>query len=258
MTRKKLGLLAAAGLLVVALTGCVRVTSDLVLHEDNTVSGEIVFAVQEGIGSQMGMSDEEFANSLNEDSDTDAMVNATTTPYNEDGYVGTKITFSDEPIDGFNSVDGTITREGDEFVFEGAAVDQSEMTGAGPDAVISLSLTFPGKVTEHNGTLSGNTVTWDLITQTEAPHARGSAIGGGGSSSAVLLIILALVAAAIVAFVVINKNRKPAAAAEGDAIPKADAPAKGVSGPAPKTKPAAGGAAASTGKAATKPAPKKK
>lgn len=195
MNVKKIGAIVATVVLVLGLSGCVRIISNVTLHENNTASGETVVAVQEGIGASMGMTDQEFADSLNMDTGTDTMVNAKVTPYNQDGYVGTRVTFTDEPLDSFKGVDGTITRESDTFVFQGTAPDSTQTQGLSADsgAIATMSITFPGKVTDHNGTLEGNTVTWDLLTQTEAPHATGSAIGGGGSLGLIVLIIGGLI-----------------------------------------------------------------
>jgi hypothetical protein len=239
MNVKKIGAVVATVALVLGLSGCVRVISDVTLHENNTASGEMIVAVQEGIGASMGMTDQDFADQLNADSGTDTMVNAKVTPYKQDGYVGTRITFSDEPLESFTGVDGTITREGDTFVFAGTAPDTSQTQDLpeGSGAIATMSITFPGKVTEHNGTLKGNTVTWDLLTQTEAAHATGSAIGGGGASSpvAVIIIAAAAIAALVIVGIVLLKRRKGGSPADG-ASPADDAPPADEAPPAAKPK----------------------
>ena len=123
MNVKKIGAIVATVALVLGLSGCVRIISDVTLHSNNTASGEMIVAVQEGIGASMGMTDQAFADQLNTQNGTDSMVNAKVTPYKQDGYVGTRITFSDEPIDSFKGVDGSIARVGDTFVFTGKAPD---------------------------------------------------------------------------------------------------------------------------------------
>jgi len=225
MNVKRIGAIAMTAALVLGLSGCIRITSDITLHEDNTVSGEMVVAIQEGVGDAMGMTDEEFADSLSEDNGTDSMTNATVTEYNEDGYVGTRITFKDEPLESFTGVDGTITREGDTFVFEGSVPDSSDTEGLpeGSGAIATMSITFPGKVSDHNGELAGNTVTWDLLTQAEAPHATGSAIGGGGGSSPVALIVGGLILAAVVVGGVILLRRRSSTPSTDEAPPAVEA-----------------------------------
>lgn len=223
MNVKRLGAIALTAALVLGLGGCVRITSDITLHEDDTVSGEMVVAIQEGLGESMGMTDEEFADSLSEDNGTDEMTNATVSAYKEDGYVGTRITFKDEPLDSFKGVDGTLVREGDNFVFKGDEIDQSEAPPADSGAIATMSITFPGKVSSHNGTLKGNTVTWDLLTQSEAPYATGSAIGGGGgSSSSTLIIIGGFLLVAVIVVGVVLLRRKSGASPTDEAPPEAE------------------------------------
>jgi hypothetical protein len=224
--KKKMGAIVATVVLVLGLSGCVRVISDITLHENNTASGEMVVAVQEGIGESMGMTDQEFADQLNADSGTDTMTNAKVAPYKQDGYVGTRITFSDEPIDTFKGADGAITREGDTFVFQGTATDSSETEGLpeGSGAIATMSITFPGAVTEHNGTLKGNTVTWDLLTLTEAPYAKGSAIGGGGSSPLAVIIIAAIALAALAIVGIVLMKRRKGGSPTDEAAPTDEGP----------------------------------
>jgi hypothetical protein len=219
MNLKKIGAITLTAALVLSLSGCVRITSDITLHEDNTASGEMVVAIQEGAGESMGTTDEEFVASMNEDNGTDTMVNATVTEYNEDGYIGTRITFKDEPLDSFQGVDGSLVRDGDNFVFTGNEIEQTETLPAESGAIATMSITFPGKVSKHNGTLEGNTVTWDLLTQAEAPYATGSAIGGGGGSSPIILIIAGILLAAVIVGVIILVRRKSGASPTDEGPP---------------------------------------
>jgi hypothetical protein len=47
---------------------------------------------------------------------------------------------------------------------------------------VSISVTLPGAVSEHDGTLEGNTVTWTpAFGEITTLHAVGSAVGGGAS-----------------------------------------------------------------------------
>src|SRR5450756_3192879 len=63
----------------------------------------------------------------------------------------------------------SVVRDGDEFVVSGtldmteAAMGAESMPGLGDSFDIKIAMTFPGKVTEHNGELSGNTVTWTPV-----------------------------------------------------------------------------------------------
>jgi hypothetical protein len=228
MNLKKLGAITMTAALILSLTGCIRITSDVTLHEDNTASGEIVVAIQEGVGESLGMTDAEWVASMNEDNGTNTMVDATVSEYKEDGYVGNRVSFKDEPIDSFKGVDGSLVREGDDFVFTGNEIEQTQTLPEGSGAIATMSITFPGKVSKHNGALEGNTVTWDLLTQTEAPYATGSAIGGGGGSSSIILIAIIVggivLAAAIIGGIVLSR-RKGSAPPSNEEAPPAVEPA---------------------------------
>jgi hypothetical protein len=207
------------------LSGCIKMEMNLELQSDDTVNGTMVFAVQEGLGEMLGdfdesgegeaPSDEEAARELfAEDLDND-FENATEEPYNEEGWVGTKVTFTGEQIDSFADDSGelSIVREDDEFVVSGkleaGPQEEEGMEELFEEADMTMSITFPGEVTDHNGTLEGNTVTWNLLTPpAEGIEARGGATEGG--SLPIMWILVAVVAliviAAIVTFVLLRSR----------------------------------------------------
>jgi len=85
-------------------------------------------------------------------------------------------------------------------------------------ADLRLIVTFPGEVTEHNGTLSGNTVTWDAAEGQFDVSAVGSAVGGGGGGAnfivmALLIVVLLLAGLGIGIFFLMRSSKK--APAEG-------------------------------------------
>jgi hypothetical protein len=214
-----------AGLL---LTGCVKVEMDLTLSSDDTVDGYYVFAVAEGVGELMELSDEEAAEQLfgSEGEITDQFANGTVESYTADGWVGTKVSFTDESLDVLDNADQgfVITREGDEFVLvgENSATGEEEVPEG---AEMSLAVTFPGAVTEHNGTLEGNTVTWDLTTATEL-----SARGGATESSSIPVwmilagVALVLVIAAAVTIVLVLASRRNSQPIEPAAVDRESQP----------------------------------
>jgi hypothetical protein len=164
-----------------ALTGCLRIDADLTLHSDDTVSGSYLYAVSETQANELGVSGEDLASQLGAGELIATFGNATTTPFVEGDLSGLTIAFTDEPLATFDgatlSDELTIVREGGDFVVTGPTLGDLSPEDAATlgDAQIRLSVTFPGKVGEHNGALDGHTVTWDLTTATEAPFARGSA-----------------------------------------------------------------------------------
>ncbi len=204
MTKKALGYLVAATVVALGLSGCFRLTQTYTLHEDDTVSGTIVIAVEQQYADQGGLDQ-----LMGDSNPADTFSSAVVTDYNQDGYVGTQITFDNEQLSKLasDSEDFTIKRDGDTFVVDGTLIPQDQYFEG---ADVSLSVTFPGAVAEHNGTLVGNTVTWSAKDGQFEVHAVGSAIGGGGGSIPPLVwIVLALVVVGGAAAFLIVRSRKP-------------------------------------------------
>jgi hypothetical protein len=108
--------------------------------------------------------------------------------YDKDGYVGVTVTFADAPLDAFapTATDWGVARVGDDFVVSGPSnavtqAAQSELPEGSAvsdlaDAEFTVSVTFPGKVAHHNGSVANRTVTWHLQDAPAELSARGSAI----------------------------------------------------------------------------------
>ena len=192
-------------LAVVALTGCIRMNVDLTLQPDNTVDGTMVIAIQEGIGESLGMSDNEILEQITSDVGSD-IEGGSQEPYKQDGYVGTKITFEGQSLEqaatdvGSDSL--TITREGDTFIVDGPFDTGAEEAAEIPaGAEMTLSVTFPGAVTDHNGTLAGNTVTWDLTNPPANLHAVGGATTSEGTPTWVFILLAVVVILGLIAVI---------------------------------------------------------
>ena len=116
-----------------------------------------------------------------------------------------------------------IKHEGDTFTFDMdiSGFQDSQYKSSGITS--SLSVTFPGEVTEHNGssTVDGTKVTWkDIITESETNlHAAGKDGGSSSISSNMPLILgigggaLALIIAGVVIALIVSKKKKAAASA---------------------------------------------
>ncbi|MFV0632874.1 LppM family (lipo)protein [Demequina sp.] len=236
-------LLAIAAVSLLALTGCVKIEMNLTLSEDDTVSGEYIVALTKDSAETLG------TDGLDELLATEDIEGATAEPYDDGEYVGTRTTFESVELTEVSDETMTITREGDKFIVTGAPVNAGEELGldeAPEGAVATMSVTFPGEVTEHNGTLEGNTVTWNLLDAPETIEARGGASAGGGFPLVLLLVLLAIVGVGIgVAGVLITSTRRKGprteAAADAEAAAaelthpdnEADAPAEPVVQDAP-------------------------
>ncbi|WP_144268086.1 hypothetical protein [Demequina sp. NBRC 110055] len=212
-----------------ALAGCLRVDMDVTLNEDDTVSGTVLMAVQSGAGDLLGVSDDELIDQMLGDVGGD-LAQGDVSDYAEDGYVGKQVTFDHQPFSAldFDSDELSITREGDDYLVEGslAASDDAGDLGELPsDATMTLSLTFPGDVTETNGELdsSGHTVTWDLLRGPYSIEARGGARAEDDFPLWIVLVIglFAGVGAGIALVVATRRRRGPSG---GEATPDTATP----------------------------------
>lgn len=259
MTRRRiLPRLLAVGVLVLALAGCVRFQADLTLSPENTVDGTIVVAVALQDDSQDSRDAALTASQQIEDELLGSLRDAsgvTTSEYEKDDYLGSLIELDGVSLDAFSgqSEDSfKIVRDGDEFVFTGA-LDFSGESGpseSGDDSAdddLTISVTFPGTVSEHNGELVGTTVSWTTsVDQRLDMSARGSATPPGPPLLLIAGIVLAvlLVVAAIVAVLLLLRSRKAKAAGAPAAITEAaiavpPAPAVDAAADAAATTPAA-------------------
>jgi hypothetical protein len=211
-------------LLVLALAGCVRFQADLRLNPDDTVNGSIVVAV---------VTDDDDASREEASAGADRIAAAllpglsgadgvTADVYDEGEYIGTRFDLSDTPIDAFSGggSEGALTliREGSEFAFSGTldfTPDDGE-TAIDPDddtSNITVAVTFPGAVSEHNGELSGNTVTWSGTLESKIDmEARGAAVSSGPPAWLwAIAALAALLISAAVVIVIVRMRRRPAA-----------------------------------------------
>ena len=246
---------------VVALSGCIRYNVDMTLAPDDTASGSVVLAVQTGVGEEMGVAsdDEALTQLFGESPFGSAFVEK---DYAEGDWVGKSYSFDSVPIDELADLSDifTITHEGDNYVVQGpdAPMTQEDLDQLPPGAESKLSITFPGEVTDTNGTVDGTTVTWNLFSATEAIHAEGKASAGSSGLPTALLvggaIALLLIGAAVVVFLATRKRGSSTPAA--DAAPVADAPVDGIADAPVADAPVADAPVADAPVADAAPAPK--
>lgn len=218
--RTSVRLAVLATLVVVALAGCVRVQIDLTLTSEDTVNGTMVLALQEGIGELLDTTDADAAEQLFGDT-VAGFDDAVITKYSQDGYVGQKVSFEAQPIGNFalDAGDFTISRDGDNYVVNGpvdptVAASDSDI----PDsAQMRLSVTFPGPVYDHNGSLEGRTVTWDLTRAPGEIHAVGAAEATNETPGWLFMAvgIALLIAVAVILVVAMTRGGAPSATPHG-------------------------------------------
>lgn len=168
-TRITGALIAVAAILL--LSGCVRFQANLTVTPENTLNGDIVVATAVGNGGNA----QEEANDraldiekklLPDLSEADGVTRST---YVEDGYAGSRFTLNGTPLDAINSDSDsgslTLTRDGDTFVFDGdinfTPDGEEDPQEEADESDIEVSISFPGTVTENNGTLDGTRVFWN-------------------------------------------------------------------------------------------------
>lgn len=185
---------ALVALVTLGLAGCVRVDLATTLHPDDTLSGTLTFAVSEKFAKRSGLSAEALVDSLELPALAADAPGTTSESFTEDGFAGRRVTIENGALDTFGG-DGAsvqIARDGDEFVVTGSIDVSEESAGAaagdGADDVdlddldVRVAVTFPGPVGEHNGDLSGRTVTWHAVYGDHLTlEARGSATPGAAT-----------------------------------------------------------------------------
>lgn len=214
MTQRRMRTATALGALaVLSLAGCMKMDMELELLPDDEVTGSVTMAVSREFAELAGESPESMAEQMAADlSDTEG---ATSVPYDDGTYIGSTTTFDAVSITEW-SADNTseslaIVRDGDEYVVTGE-FDMTEAGGLEEYGLtvpldIRVAVTFPGKVSEHNGTLTGTTVEWIPVAgELNEISARGSATGGGDIPW--LIIGVALGALVLVGVVVLLLTRR--------------------------------------------------
>jgi hypothetical protein len=244
------GRVMALAALAVLMSACLKLDMDLNVSSDDTVSGTVIFAVDKNLLQISGQSfDDLLGSSAPLPSGAEGVV---AKDYEDDQFAGKEYTFDSVPLaqfSGESAGDLSITRDGDVFHVSGT-LDLSTVGATGPsglsgfdpsqflqNADLRIRITFPGEVTDANGEVSGNSVTWlPKIGEATELQATASASGGGGSSTTILLIVAAVVVVlAVVLGIVLARRRGRAAVA-------AAGPDGGISAPgmAPTSPPSVG------------------
>jgi hypothetical protein len=263
-----LGALAALALL---LSGCIKLTMDLQVNSNDTVSGTVQLGVAKELLELSGGSIEDILGS--EAPFPSDAPGVTVEEFDDGEFAGQQFNFDSVPITQFQDQGAealSITRQGDTYVVSGVLDMSGGVTGATglgvtgqellESAEIRLTMTFPGDVVEATGTIDGNTVTWEPVfgerleisaTASAIDDGDAAAAPGADGDSSILMYVLigvgVLVVVAIVLFLLRRSRRAaPPAAGGGDSgfgapapTPAAPmAPGTGEAPPAPPTPPA--------------------
>lgn len=195
--------------LVAALAGCVRVRAAMAITTDDLVSGEIEIATlqvrAEDLGPQLTVPPE-------------LAEKVTMAPYNADGYVGQKVSFSQLTFEQVRQLSETIStlsnrfklnfRRSGDIVSLAGSMNLSQLK---PDRVdVQIKIAFPGPIGKTNGQIeSDNSISWTgkpgQITEFNATSQYSDEsgmswtrwvllVGAGAVGVALLVLVLALVA----------------------------------------------------------------
>jgi hypothetical protein len=167
------------GLSVALLTtGCVKFNLDLEVKQDDTVSGTMVFAVAKGL-SDLGDQSETGSTSPETEGLLGQAENVKVEPFDDGDFVGSSYTFENVPLEEFTPEIGDggtfgLSRDGDNIVVSGLldsstpTEDQQDnpfggafLEGIFNSSDIRISVTLPGEIKETNGTVEGQTITWE-------------------------------------------------------------------------------------------------
>ena len=269
--------LAILSALTLLLTGCLKLDMALTVSSDDTVDGELVFAVNKELLELSGQTVDDFLGQTQVPSDVEG---ATQEPYEDDTFVGTKVIFDSVPLAELQRSSDpdslSIVREGDRFEVTGvldlSTTDrelqgnplEGQITEAFDTAELRIAVTFPGEIIETNGQVDGTTVTWEpkfgerteltAVASASGDGAEAAADGdsggtgasadpsgeGSGDSPLIFLPIgLVLIAGLFVLYLVMRRRRGSSAGAP--TMP----PGAGLPGDASPPAPPAGASTAS-------------
>ncbi|MGN9917417.1 LppM family (lipo)protein [Micromonospora palomenae] len=250
--------LAVCLALVAVLTGCMQLNIGLTVNADDTIDGQLLltadkrFLTTDNRTVQVGFAE------LRQNIPT--LPKGEERVYENEGFYGSLITYHHTPLKDFTSESVKLVREDDLYRFSlpldpkkygGKVAEQDPLNQARFMQLMSfeISLTFPGRVIDTNGTRIGRSVTWKVVANQEkplelravaeaapkpSPSATAAASPGGdeGGSFPWLLVVGAvvvlLVVGAVVAVLLLRRRGRsaaaPAAAPTGAAVAPAATP----------------------------------
>jgi hypothetical protein len=227
--RSLMARVAAVLLLALALSGCLKMDIDLTLDGDQA-DGSMIVGVNRALLDMSGESIEDVLADIGIDEEIPE--GATVRSYEDDVYVGQEFVLNGVDIAEFTEEEGlSIPHDAEAGTYDvSGAMDMTdigtEAAGLG-DFDISVSITFPGEVTDHNGTLDGRTVTWTPVLG-ETNEIRATARDGSGSDvPAWLLIAIAVAVVAVLAGLAYFLTRRNRATPETPGVAADDGPPAG-------------------------------
>jgi hypothetical protein len=203
--RRLLGLVVLGAVLLLSLTGCVRIHAALAVSSDDQISGDLVIAA-------LPVSKDDDGPNLSVPPELAEKVH--TEPYTADGYVGQKVTISGlrftelqilvDSISTLRQYRLSFRRSGD-LVSLAGSIDLTRVPKERAD--VQVKIAFPGRVIRTNGDNTDGTISWSpkptAVTEFSATAQYSNQagvswtqwvviVGGGAIGVSVLVVLLAL------------------------------------------------------------------
>jgi hypothetical protein len=263
------GLAMFAGLTLLA--GCLKLDMAITISPDDSVNGEMVFAVNKQLLELTGQNIDDVLGDTTVPSDVEGAIQE---PYEDADFVGTKLTFEDVALsdlsEGTDPDALTIERVGDTYEVDGVmdlSTEDADLQGnpfeeqitqAFDTAELRIAVTFPGEVLETNGEIEGTTVTWEPVfgernVLTAVASASGDDVSdadtGGGTEAAgtsaedsegntLLYVIIGLVIAGIMVGLFVMMRRTGGSDPSPGELPAVSAPSPEPTAPPASVPPA--------------------
>jgi hypothetical protein len=156
-------------------SGCVKADVSLTVHSDDQVDGNIVMAIDRGFAPPGGQPPDALLDQVSQRVFHGTATGSHEEPYADPEYVGRRVTIQGMSLLDFNRGTGDgglkIVHQSGQFRLSGVVntADLAPAPGQSPTATsdrvartfdVAIRVTFPGAVTQANGQVSGNTVTW--------------------------------------------------------------------------------------------------
>ncbi|MET7669522.1 LppM family (lipo)protein [Micromonospora luteifusca] len=240
-------------LLLAALSSCMQLNMGLTVNADDTVDGQLLLTAQKSLLSSRNKNIPAAFAELRQN--IPALPQGEETGYEDDKLFGSQISYNKAPLAGFDTESVKLVRDGDLYRFT-LPLDPSKYGGKvaqqnpqQQQAFLKLmsfeiSVTFPGRVIDSNGTVNGRSVSWqvdsnqdkptELRAVAEAPPrpspspAAASDDGGFGWPLVVGGVLLLLLLGAVGVLLLLRRRHHAAPAAPGPTPP---GPPAGAPGP---------------------------
>ncbi|MGK5442602.1 LppM family (lipo)protein [Micromonospora sp. URMC 105] len=223
------------------LTGCMQLHIGLTVNADDTIDGQLLLTAEKRLLTSNNRTVQVGFAELRQN--IPALPAGEERVYEDERYYGSQITYRRTPLEKFSGESVKLVRDGDLYRFTipldpkkygGKVAEQDPRNQAAFMQLMSfeISVTFPGRVLDTNGTVTGRSVTWkvganrdkpaELRAVAEAPpkpSPSGAAATGGDSAGSfpwllvVGAVLVLLLAGAVVAVLLLRRRRRPATAA---------------------------------------------